>query len=245
MGQQARAVPPGGRRRPRPLAQRHRLTGTDREQPARPSCFRRLDGEICQYWQMPGKSVYRVSRVAAAVLQSGGVIVAVILAFSLPASGSIVLTLVWPFVLVFFGMSAAVIVHEAGHALACLALGVEIRAVHLGKSTSSQSRFTVGKITVWPGWMESGLVEHACGTRSVGRNTFITVAGPLADLIAAGALLAAGRAGQPCHPRCSGAHGGDRGGQPAAVPDQRREADGRCPAPGLGRRPVRGGGTSA
>ena len=85
-------------------------------------------------------------------------------------------------------------VHEAGHALACLALGSKIRAVYLGNAAPGRRRFTVGKVVVAPGLIAGGRVEHE-GARSAGRNALIAAAGALADVIAAGALLAVFRPG--------------------------------------------------
>ena len=82
----------------------------------------------------------------------------------------------WTIALAVVGVPAAVAIHEAGHALACLALGARIRAVYLGNGDSAWLRFTVRGVKVSLGNPYMGRVEHEIA-RSVRRGAFITAAG--------------------------------------------------------------------
>src|SRR6478752_3304860 len=82
----------------------------------------------------------------------------------------------WTIALAVVGVPAAVAIHEAGHALACLALGARIRAVYLGNGDSAWLRFTVRGVKVSLGNPYMGRVEHEVA-RSVRRGAFITAAG--------------------------------------------------------------------
>jgi Zn-dependent protease len=84
------------------------------------------------------------------------------------------------------GVLLAVVVHELGHLVACLALGVKVRAFRLGNQPAP-IRFWVGKVHVTLNWASHGRVEHD-GTPSTWRRAVITLAGPLADLVVAGVL---------------------------------------------------------
>jgi hypothetical protein len=135
------------------------------------------------------KVVYWVSRVVSLVLQAGVALVAVVLAGFDAPSGSLQ-PLYGPIVVAFLAVPAAIVLHEAGHALACVALGSKIRAIHLGNTAPNRRHFTIGKVVITPSRITGGRVEHE-GARSTGREALISAAGPLADLIAAAALLAA------------------------------------------------------
>lgn len=100
----------------------------------------------------------------------------------------------WTIVLAVAGVPAAIAAHEAGHALACLALGAKIRAVYLGNGESAWFRFTLRDVKFSFGNPYMGRVEHEIA-RSVGRGAFITAAGSLTNFIVAGVLFAFGRPG--------------------------------------------------
>jgi hypothetical protein len=95
----------------------------------------------------------------------------------------------------------AVVVHELGHLLACLAVGTEVKAFRLGGRRLA-IRFRVRTVEVSLGLPYRGRVEHG-GALSVWRLAVITVAGPLVDLALAGLVLAgsasaaSGGAGRP------------------------------------------------
>jgi hypothetical protein len=84
------------------------------------------------------------------------------------------------------GTALAIVVHELAHLVACLALGVPVRAFRLGRQPAP-IRFRVRKVHVGLNWASHGLVEH-CGTSSAWRLAVITLAGSLADLLVAAAL---------------------------------------------------------
>jgi hypothetical protein len=75
---------------------------------------------------------------------------------------------------------AAVVAHELGHLLACLALGVKVKAFRLGDERLA-IRFRVQTVQVSLGFPYKGRVQHE-GAPSVGRGAVITLAGSLADL---------------------------------------------------------------
>ena len=135
------------------------------------------------------KGVYEVGRVLGAVILA----VTLLIGFGLPnfllTPGPLAWQAIWPLALLFIGMPAIVVVHEAGHAWACLVLGVEIRAVRLGRETPRRPRFTAGKFTVsLP--IADGAVMHG-DARSAGRGALLTAAGSLANLIVAATLAGA------------------------------------------------------
>lgn len=96
----------------------------------------------------------------------------------------------WTLVVWLVVRPAATVVHEAGHAWACLVLGVKISAIYLGNDVPNRPRFTVGKITITLTGRFGGRVEYD-GPQSAARNAFITAAGPLANLVVAGTLAVA------------------------------------------------------
>jgi hypothetical protein len=95
----------------------------------------------------------------------------------------------------------AVVAHELGHLLACLAVGVKVKAFRLGDERYA-IRFRVQTVQVSLGLPYKGRVEHD-GTPSVGRQAVITLAGSLVDIALAGLVLtgsgmaASGQAARP------------------------------------------------
>ena len=139
---------------------------------------------------MLAKVVYGAGRFVAG-LTGLGVIVAIFLPAETHDPGaSSSAVLYWTIALAVVGVPAAVAIHEAGHAVACLALGAQIRAVYLGSGESTWLRFTVSGVKVSLGNPYMGRVEHEIAS-SVARGAFITAAGSLTNFIVAGALLAA------------------------------------------------------
>ena len=138
--------------------------------------------------------VYWVGRVLAILVTS-----ALILAFCIgvtlvqPQGGAPWLAL-GPVALMVIGLPAVVVVHEAGHLIACLALRVKVLGVEIGKGKSPRLSFTVAGVRVSLGAPYSGRVRYV-GTPSAARGAVITAAGSLANLIAAAALFAAGKRG--------------------------------------------------
>jgi hypothetical protein len=94
----------------------------------------------------------------------------------------------------------AVVAHELGHLLACLAVGVRVKAFRLGDERYA-IRFRVQAVQVSLGLPYKGRVEYA-GAASVGRRAVITLAGSLVDLALAGLALGAAMAatGQAARP---------------------------------------------
>jgi hypothetical protein len=94
-----------------------------------------------------------------------------------------------PALLVLFGAATlvAVVAHELGHLLACLAVGVKVKAFRLGDERYA-IRFRVQTVQVSLGWPYKGRVERE-GTPSVGRQAVITLAGSVVDLALAGLVL--------------------------------------------------------
>lgn len=103
---------------------------------------------------------------------------------------------VWVVALIVVGLPAAVVVHEAAHLLACLALRVKVRGVEFGNGKSAWLRRTVGGVEVVIGAPYSGRVLYD-DTSSAGRRAVIIAAGPLSNVIAAAALFAAGQRQHP------------------------------------------------
>lgn len=134
--------------------------------------------------------VYKVGRVLASAIQIGTLLAGYLLPSLLDTPSPSALKAFWPLALLFVGRSVAVVVHEAGHAYACLFLGVKVRAIYLGHDAPNWPRFTVGKFTVTLPPSFGGKVVHE-GARSVAGNAFITAAGPLANLIVAATLAGA------------------------------------------------------
>jgi hypothetical protein len=94
----------------------------------------------------------------------------------------------------------AVVAHELGHLLACLAVGVKVKAFRLGDERYA-IRFRVQTVQVSLGLPYKGRVEYD-GAASVGRRAVITLAGSLVDLALAGlalgwAMAGAGQAARP------------------------------------------------
>jgi hypothetical protein len=81
----------------------------------------------------------------------------------------------------------AVVAHELGHLLACLAVGVKVKAFRLGDERYA-IRFRVQAVLVSLGLPYKGRVEYD-GAASVGRRAVITLAGSLVDLALAGLAL--------------------------------------------------------
>jgi hypothetical protein len=94
----------------------------------------------------------------------------------------------------------AVVAHELGHLLACLAVGVKVKAFRLGDERYA-IRFRVQAVQVSLGLPYKGRVEYD-GAASVGRRAVITLAGSLVDLALAGLALGAAMAatGQAARP---------------------------------------------
>jgi hypothetical protein len=94
----------------------------------------------------------------------------------------------------------AVVAHELGHLLACLAVGVKAKAFRLGDERYA-IRFRVQTVQVSLGLPYKGRVEYD-GAASVGRRAVITLAGSLVDLALAGLVLGAAMAasGQAARP---------------------------------------------
>lgn len=96
---------------------------------------------------------------------------------------------------------AAVVAHEVGHLLACLALGAKVKEFRLGHDRFA-IRFRVRAVQVSLGLPYRGRVHYE-GGRSVGRRAVIMLAGSLADLALAGlaliiaATVASGQAARP------------------------------------------------
>ena len=143
---------------------------------------------------MLAKVVYGAGRFVAG-LTALGVIVAIFLPAGMrdPGTSSSVV-IYWTIALAVLGVPAAVAIHEAGHAVACLVLGARIRAVYLGNGESTWLRFTVCGVKVSLANPYMGRVEHEIA-RSVGRGALITAAGSLTNFIVAGALFAIGGPG--------------------------------------------------
>lgn len=99
-------------------------------------------------------------------------------------------------VLLCAGRPAAVVVHECGHLLACLALGVKVREFRIGRPDRAAYRFAVRGVTVAMGKPFAGQVVHD-PVPSRWRAAVIVIAGSLANLVAAGVLLALGLATAP------------------------------------------------
>lgn len=81
----------------------------------------------------------------------------------------------------------AVVAHELGHLLACLAVGVKVKAFRLGDERYA-IRFRVQAVLVSLGLPYKGRVDYD-GAASVGRRAVITLAGSLVDLALAGLAL--------------------------------------------------------
>lgn len=134
--------------------------------------------------------VYKVGRVLSAVIQVGTLLAGYFLPNLLGTPGPLALNAVWPLALLFVGGSAAVVVHEAGHADACVLLGVKVRAIYFGPDFANWPRFTIGKFTITFPPAFAGRVEYE-EVPSVVRGALITAAGPLANLILAATLAGA------------------------------------------------------
>jgi len=109
----------------------------------------------------------------------------------------------WPLIGWTVSLTAAVVVHECGHLLACLALGVRVRGLRIGRPDRRAYRFQVRGVTVALGLPYAGQVEHA-PVSSRWRAAVIAMAGSVANLVVAGALLAALAAGSAAGVHLSG-----------------------------------------
>jgi hypothetical protein len=133
--------------------------------------------------------VYKAGPVIATGIETGMMLAGLSLPLLPGTPGPLALKVLWSLVLLFIGVPVTVVVHEAGHAWACLVLGVEVRAIRLGLEAPGRPRFTAGKFTVsLP--VVTGLVEHG-DARSAGRGALLAAAGPLANLIVAATLACA------------------------------------------------------
>src|SRR6201992_239338 len=93
-------------------------------------------------------------------------------------------------------LMVAMVLHECGHLLACLAAGVKVRAFRLGRPGRKALQFQVRGVTVALGIPLAGRVEHD-PVASRWRMALVVLAGLLADLVVAGTLLAVGLATGP------------------------------------------------
>ena len=91
---------------------------------------------------------------------------------------------------------AAMVVHECGHLLACLALRVRVREFRIGRPDRRAYQFQVAGVTVALGAPVAGRVRHD-PLRSRWRAAVILMAGSLANLVLAGVLLAVAVATTP------------------------------------------------
>ena len=139
------------------------------------------------------KVVYAVCRVLALLAFCGCLFVATVIMLSVAMPTATASSWILGPIALLAGLCAAVVVHETGHLLACLALRVKVLAVEIGSGKSAWLRFTVGGAEVSLGPRLNGRVRHASGGR--GRDGLIGAAGPLANLIAAAALFPFGRLG--------------------------------------------------
>ncbi len=144
---------------------------------------------VCHYWRVLVKFVFGAGRFLAVLISSATLLVGALLP-DLAGSPGRLLAPAWPLLLLYGGSLVTIVVHEGGHVLACLALGVKIRAVYIGTEAPGRPRLTVGRVVISWTLPSGGRVIHDA-TRSAGRNALIQVSGALATLIAAGALAAA------------------------------------------------------
>ncbi len=86
------------------------------------------------------------------------------------------------------GCVLLLLVHEAGHLLACVALGVQVTGVYLGWNKHAV-RFRLRGVQVSLGMPNGGRVEHVLAGSSK-RAAVIGAAGPAANLAVAAVLLA-------------------------------------------------------
>jgi Peptidase family M50 len=136
------------------------------------------------------EGLFKTGRVVAVVLQLAALIAVLPWESAAVAPGSPQPVVLCVFCLYVIAASAlSVVVHEAGHALACRVLGAQIKAVYLGNGLPGRRRLTIGKVVITLDMFSGGRVEHS-EARTAGRRALITAAGALANLIVAGALLA-------------------------------------------------------
>jgi Peptidase family M50 len=160
----------------------------------RPFRVNRVESDVrCHYWRVFVRVVYQAGRMLAGIVVFAVILVLVISAL-VQAQGSPFLDSVWMAALVVVGMPVGVVVHEAGHLLACLAFRVQVRGVQIGNGKSPRLRFTVRGVEVSLGLPYSGLVRYTDPVSAV-RRAIITAAGSLANLIAAAALFTVGPRG--------------------------------------------------
>lgn len=135
------------------------------------------------------RNVYRVGRVLAYLVQACAIVAAEVRVGFYGPSSHTLLGVGQILIVGYLGCLAAVVVHEAGHALACRALGATIRAIYIGNGLPNSAFFTVGKLAVSLRPFGGGRVMHD-ETGSAARNALIVATGPLANLIVAATLLA-------------------------------------------------------
>lgn len=133
------------------------------------------------------KIVYFAGRVLAAIIAMFALVAMVVLWFAAYPVMSLPGLLVMCMVL-FGSVSAAVVVHELGHLLACLAVGAQVRSFQVGSGRAG-IRFRVRGVRVALDWPGGGRVTYT-GARSAWRRMVITLSGSLANLTVAGLALA-------------------------------------------------------
>lgn len=112
------------------------------------------------------------------------------------AVGSPSLWLLLPVLIALLGGTLFTLVHELGHAIACLACRVPVEQLRVGGEphvTFTRGRFRL-ELSLREG--EGGFVRHGRGALTPRRLVLIALAGPFAELVALGPLvLLASRAG--------------------------------------------------
>ena len=138
------------------------------------------------------RGLYYVGRIIAVFLQVAAVSWVLLAYAGEPGAGSEPWAMYGVYVL---ASAIAVVVHELGHLLACLALGIEVTAFRLGGKRLA-IRFRVRTVEVTLGWPYQGRVEFG-SVRSAGRLAVVALAGALVDLAVAGLVLAGSAAVTP------------------------------------------------
>ena len=88
------------------------------------------------------------------------------------------------------GSAVAVVIHELGHLVTALALGVKVRGFRIGAEDKAFVRGSVRGLRLVIGSPFHGGGVNYAGRPSAGRRVAVTFAGPLADVIVAGVLVA-------------------------------------------------------
>jgi membrane-associated protease RseP (regulator of RpoE activity) len=135
------------------------------------------------------KVVYWIGHVLA-VLVGSVTVLAVGIAAGVREQDRPIASLLWFIALLLVGLPVVVVVHEAGHLLACLALRAKVLGVEIGNGKSPRLSFTAAGIEVSLGVPYSGRVLYD-GASLAGRRAIITAAGALANLVAAAVLFSA------------------------------------------------------